>query len=324
MKAFLFLTLLFSSSLLLAQKKASISGYLTDARSGEALGTARVFVKELKNGTVANNFGFYSLTLPTGFYTLEYRCDGFATIVKSIDLQSNQTINLEFEMAVQEMKDVRVTGKRSENVNSAKLGQMELKMDQVKTLPAFMGEVDVVKTLQLLPGVSSVSEGGQGFYVRGGGPDQNLVLLDEGVVYNAAHLFGFFSVFNADAINSVNLIKGGMPANYGGRLSSVLEVNMNEGNLKKFKVKGGIGAISSRLTVEGPLKKDRGSFVVSARRTYIDLLALVIFSTTSMPSSITNSPTKTASTSAPITARISSLSKTMKVVLGSTCLGAMA
>ncbi|MEY3727012.1 MAG: hypothetical protein RL098_471 [Bacteroidota bacterium] len=281
MKAFLFLTLLFSSSLLLAQKKASISGYLTDARSGEALGTARVFVKELKNGTVANNFGFYSLTLPTGSYTLEYRCDGFATIVKSIDLQSNQTINLEFEMAVQEMKDVRVTGKRSENVNSAKLGQMELKMDQVKTLPAFMGEVDVVKTLQLLPGVSSVSEGGQGFYVRGGGPDQNLVLLDEGVVYNAAHLFGFFSVFNADAINSVNLIKGGMPANYGGRLSSVLEVNMNEGNLKKFKVKGGIGAISSRLTVEGPLKKDRGSFVVSARRTYIDLLVKAAISDTS-------------------------------------------
>lgn len=272
MKTLLSLFFISFSFLVFAQKKATISGYITDARSGEALGIARIFVKELKTGTVVNNYGFYSLTLPVGIYQIEYRCDGFATVEKTIDLQANQTISLELEMAVQEIKDIRVSGKRSDNVNSAKLGQMELKMDQVKTLPAFMGEVDVVKTLQLLPGVSSVSEGGQGFYVRGGGPDQNLVLLDEGVVYNAAHLFGFFSVFNADAINSVNLIKGGMPANYGGRLSSVLEVNMNEGNLKKFKVKGGIGAISSRLTVEGPLKKDRGSFMVSARRTYIDLL----------------------------------------------------
>ena len=272
MKTLLSLLFISLSFLVVAQKKATVSGYITDARSGEALGIARIFVQELKTGTVVNNYGFYSLTLPIGIYQIEYRCDGFVTIEKTIDLQANQTISLELEMAVQEVKDIRVSGKRSDNVNSAKLGQMELKMDQVKTLPAFMGEVDVVKTLQLLPGVSSVSEGGQGFYVRGGGPDQNLVLLDEGVVYNAAHLFGFFSVFNADAINSVNLIKGGMPANYGGRLSSVLEVNMNEGNLKKFKVKGGIGAISSRLTVEGPLKKDRGSFVVSARRTYIDLL----------------------------------------------------
>jgi hypothetical protein len=135
-----------------------------------------------------------------------------------------------------------------------------------------MGEVDVVKTVQLLPGVSSVSEGGQGFYVRGGGPDQNLVLLDEAIVYNAAHLFGFFSVFNADAVKSVNLIKGGMPANFGGRMSSVLEINMNEGNNKQFTVKGGIGAISSRLTVEGPIKKDKGSFIVSGRRTYIDVI----------------------------------------------------
>lgn len=281
MKTLLSLLLISLSFLVVAQKKATVSGYITDARSGEALGIARIFVKELKTGTVVNNYGFYSLTLPIGIYQIEYRCDGFITVDKTIDLQANQTISLELEMAVQEVKDIRVTGKRSDNVNSAKLGQMELKMDQVKTLPAFMGEVDVVKTLQLLPGVSSVSEGGQGFYVRGGGPDQNLVLLDEGVVYNAAHLFGFFSVFNADAINSVNLIKGGMPANYGGRLSSVLEVNMNEGNLKKFKVKGGIGAISSRLTIEGPLKKDRGSFVVSARRTYIDLLVKAALSDTS-------------------------------------------
>ena len=256
-----------------AQKKPTLSGYITDLRNGEALSYAKVFVQELKTGAVVNAYGFYSLTIPSGNYTIEFRADGFQTQVLTIALSENQTRNVELEMAVQETKDIRVTGKRSDNVTSTKLGQMELKMDQVKTLPAFMGEVDVVKTLQLLPGVSSVSEGGQGFYVRGGGPDQNLVLLDEGVVYNASHLFGFFSVFNADAINSVNLIKGGMPANFGGRLSSVLEVNMNEGNLKQIKVKGGIGAISSRLTIEGPLKKDKGSFIVSARRTYIDLIA---------------------------------------------------
>jgi predicted transport protein len=255
-----------------AQKKPTLSGYITDVRNGEALSYAKVFVQELKTGAVVNAYGFYSLTIPSGNYTIEFRADGFQTQVLSIALSENQTRNIELDMAVQETKDIRVTGKRSDNVTSTKLGQMELKMDQVKTLPAFMGEVDVVKTLQLLPGVSSVSEGGQGFYVRGGGPDQNLVLLDEGVVYNASHLFGFFSVFNADAINSVNLIKGGMPANFGGRLSSVLEVNMNEGNLKQIKVKGGIGAISSRLTIEGPIKKDKGSFIVSGRRTYIDLI----------------------------------------------------
>jgi predicted transport protein len=255
-----------------AQKKPTLSGYITDVRNGEALSYAKVFVQELKTGAVVNSYGFYSLTIPPGNYTIEFRADGFQTQVVTIALSENQTRNVELDMAVQETKDIRVTGKRSDNVTSTKLGQMELKMDQVKTLPAFMGEVDVVKTLQLLPGVSSVSEGGQGFYVRGGGPDQNLVLLDEGVVYNASHLFGFFSVFNADAINSVNLIKGGMPANFGGRLSSVLEVNMNEGNLKQIKVKGGIGAISSRLTVEGPIKKDKGSFIISGRRTYIDLI----------------------------------------------------
>ena len=264
-----------------AQKKPTLSGYITDVRNGEALSYAKVFVQELKTGAVVNSYGFYSLTIPAGNYTIEFRADGFQTQVLSIALSENQTRNVELDMAVQETKDIRVTGKRSDNVTSTKLGQMELKMDQVKTLPAFMGEVDVVKTLQLLPGVSSVSEGGQGFYVRGGGPDQNLVLLDEGVVYNASHLFGFFSVFNADAVKSVNLIKGGMPANFGGRMSSVLEVNMNEGNMKKLKVTGGIGAISSRLTLEGPIKKDKGSFIVSARRTYIDILLKAAISDTS-------------------------------------------
>jgi len=259
-----------------AQEKHTISGYITALASGEALSNAKVYVPSVNKGALTNTYGFYSLTLPAGIYEIEFRYTSFPTIRKTIDLSGKDVaINVElgFKDGEKVFEEVVVNGKKGENVNSSKLGQIELDIEQIKRLPAFMGEVDVIKTIQLLPGVSSVSEGGQGFYVRGGGPDQNLVLLDDGVVYNAAHLFGFFSVFNSDAVKSVNLIKGGMPANYGGRLSSVLEVNMNEGNNKRFGVKGGIGLISSRLTVEGPLKKDRGSFIVSGRRTYIDILA---------------------------------------------------
>ncbi len=258
------------------QTKHSISGYVSLLSNGEALGNAKIFVASANKGTLTNTYGFYSLTLEAGVYEISYRYTGFPSVLKTIDLTSKD-VSLNIELGIKDgekfIEEVVVNGKRGDNVNSAKLGQMELDIEQIKKLPAFMGEVDVIKTIQLLPGVSSVSEGGQGFYVRGGGPDQNLVLLDEGVVYNAAHLFGFFSVFNSDAVKSVNLIKGGMPANYGGRLSSVLEVNMNEGNNKRFGVKGGLGIISSRLTVEGPLKKDKGSFIVSGRRTYIDVLA---------------------------------------------------
>jgi len=258
------------------QTKHSISGYVSLLSNGEALGNAKIFVASANKGTLTNTYGFYSLTLEAGVYEISFRYTGFPSVVKTVDL-SSKDVSLNVELGIKDgeklIEEVVVNGKRGDNVNSAKLGQMELDIEQIKKLPAFMGEVDVIKTIQLLPGVSSVSEGGQGFYVRGGGPDQNLVLLDEGVVYNAAHLFGFFSVFNSDAVKSVNLIKGGMPANYGGRLSSVLEVNMNEGNNKRFGVKGGLGIISSRLTIEGPLKKDKGSFIVSGRRTYIDVLA---------------------------------------------------
>ena len=258
------------------QDKHTISGYLTALSSGEALSNAKVYVPSVSKGALTNTYGFYSLTLPAGIYEIEFRYTGFPTVKKTIDLSTRDVVSnveLGFKDGEKVFDEVVVNGKKGDNVNSTKLGQIELDIEQIKRLPAFMGEVDVIKTIQLLPGVSSVSEGGQGFYVRGGGPDQNLVLLDEGVVYNAAHLFGFFSVFNSDAVKSVNLIKGGMPANYGGRMSSVLEVNMNEGNKKRFGVKGGLGIISSRLTVEGPLKKDKGSFIISGRRTYIDVLA---------------------------------------------------
>ena len=272
----LFLLASTSFSVSLAQEKHTVSGYITALSSGEALANAKVYVASVSKGALTNTYGFYSLTLPAGIHEVEFRYTGFPTVRQTIDLSAKDVslnVELGFKDGEKLFDEVVVNGRKGENVNSTKLGQIELDIEQIKRLPAFMGEVDVIKTIQLLPGVSSVSEGGQGFYVRGGGPDQNLVLLDEGVVYNAAHLFGFFSVFNSDAVKSVNLIKGGMPANYGGRMSSVLEVNMNEGNKKRFGVKGGIGLISSRLTVEGPLKKDKGSFIISGRRTYIDILA---------------------------------------------------
>jgi hypothetical protein len=273
MRTFLLLIITLLSFLdAFSQTKNTLSGYITDAKSGEAIIGVRVSVPILKQGTITNSYGFYSLTVESGVQTFEFKSMGLDTETKQIDLTNDVIFNLEMGSTLTELQEVKVNAKKGENVNSTKIGQIELNINEIKTLPAFMGEVDIIKTIQLLPGVSSVSEGGQGFYVRGGGPDQNLVLLDEGVVYNAAHLFGFFSVFNADAVKSVNLIKGGIPANYGGRMSSVLEVNMNEGNNKKFKVKGGLGVIASRLTIEGPLKKDKGSFIISARRTYIDLL----------------------------------------------------
>ena len=254
------------------EEQVSLSGTLTSGIDGEALIGAKVFIPKLNQGTYSNTYGYYSLSVPPGIYQVEFRYTGLDTRIIQIDLSENQNLDVEIGSKTQVIQEVEVNAKKGENVNSTKIGQIELDVEKVKTLPAFMGEVDVIKIIQLLPGVNSATEGGQGFYVRGGGPDQNLVLLDEATVYNAAHLFGFFSVFNVDAIKNVNLIKGGMPAQYGGRLSSVLEVNMNEGNNKEFGVKGGLGAISSRLTIEGPIKKDKGSFIASARRTYLDVI----------------------------------------------------
>lgn len=259
----------------------TLSGYVTDAESGESIFGAKVVIPSIKKGALTNNYGFYSLTVPSGKYVVEFRLSGVQTKKKEITLNSDVRYDMELGESIQDIDEIKVVANADQNTNSTQLGSHELDIDEIKTLPAFMGEVDIIKTIQLLPGVSSAAEGGQGFYVRGGGPDQNLVLLDEAVVYNAAHLFGFFSVFNADAVKNVNLIKGGMPANFGGRMSSVLEVSMNEGNNKKFRVKGGIGAISSRITVEGPLKKNKGSFVLSGRRTYIDLIMKAAISDTS-------------------------------------------
>lgn len=258
---------------LLAQERYTVSGYVTDSATGEALIGASVFVQELQKGLPTNTYGFYSVTLDAGTYTFVVRYIGYADLQRTIHLDADRKLNLPLRSAVVEMRSVEVVGeKRVNNTESTAMGRMDVDVQKLNTLPALLGEVDILKTIQYLPGVKSNGEGNSGFYVRGGGPDQNLILLDEATVYNASHLFGFFSVFNADAVKNLELIKGGMPANYGGRTSSVLDITMKEGNDKAFHGQGGIGLISSRLTLEGPIVKDRSSFIVSGRRTYIDVL----------------------------------------------------
>ncbi len=253
-------------------KMFTISGYVKEKATGESLPGAAIFIKEVSKGTTTNSYGFYSITLPEANYTVLYSFIGFLTDVQPINLQKDVRLNISLSTKAVETKEVVISAEREDkNIESVQMGRESIDVEKLKSLPAFMGEVDILKAIQLLPGVSSAGEGNSGFYVRGGGPDQNLILLDEANVYNAAHLFGFFSVFNADAIQNVTLTKGGMPANYGGRLASVLDIQMKEGNNQKLSVEGGLGVVSSRLTVQGPIKKDTSSFIVSARRTFIDL-----------------------------------------------------
>jgi hypothetical protein len=272
---FSFLGCLINTSLTAQEKqKYTISGYVKNADDGEYSIGASVYIKELLKGGSTNQYGFYSITVEEGNYTLVSTYIGYKDFTKQIILNKNLQINIDLQPTAINVKEVEVTAERTDkNVTSTIVGSVNLDMEEIKKLPAFLGEVDVMKTVQLLPGVKSAGEGNTGFYVRGGGPDQNLILLDEAVVYNASHLLGFFSVFNGDAIKSINLIKGGMPAQYGGRLASVLDISMKDGNVKKYEAEGGVGIVSSRLTLQGPIKKDTGSFIVSGRRTYIDILA---------------------------------------------------
>ncbi len=253
----------------------TVSGTMKDSTNGEDLFGGSVIVKELSNvGARANSYGFYSLTLEKGSYTLMYRSAGFETKEIKVDLTENMTLNVELSLPkdVQEMEDVVVTGvKENENITSSGMNVTKFDPKDIETIPVIFGEKDIMKTLQLTPGIKTAGEGNSGFFVRGGGADQNLVLLDEAVVYNASHLLGFFSVFNSDAVKDVSLYKSGIPAEYGGRASSVMDVKMKDGNNKKFGLSGGIGLISSRLAVEGPIVKDKGSFIVSGRRSYLDV-----------------------------------------------------
>lgn len=271
-----------TSKPLQAQKKFTISGTVKDANTGELLIGTNVYVKETIKGVTTNHYGYYSLTVPEGKFTLAISFVGYLDVLKSIDLKKNMQINIELSPKSYMSEEVVVSSSRmDQNIQSTDVGKVDVAIETIKSLPAFMGEVDVLKAIQLLPGVQASGEGNTGFYVRGGGPDQNLIMLDEATIYNAGHLFGFFSVFNADAIKTVELTKAGMPAYYGGRLASVLDIYMKEGNQKKYQVDGGVGLIFSRLTIQGPIKKDTSSFIVSARRTYIDVLAQPFLSSTS-------------------------------------------
>jgi hypothetical protein len=260
------------SSNLFAQEKFTLSGNITDGKTGEELIGATVVIEELSTGASANVYGFYSISLPKGKYNVRYNFLGYESFRTEINLDKNIKKNVELFPSQKMLDEVVITDKAdNENVEKIEIGTIDIKMESIKKLPAFLGEVDVLKVVQLLPGVQSGGDGNTGFYVRGGSTDQNLVLLDEAVVYNASHLFNFFSVFNPDAIKDLKLYKGGIPPTYGGRLSSVLDIRMKDGNSKEYKASGGIGLISSRLTVEGPIQKDVSSFLISGRRTYADI-----------------------------------------------------
>lgn len=259
----------------LAQEKVTISGFVREKGSRELLPGVNIYIENATFGTVTNTYGFYSLTIPkTDSVSISYSFVGYERQNLWIKPLSNKKLDVELA-AVNQLNEVLVTSKReTEKVSeSVQMSQIEVPISQIKKIPAFLGEKDVIRVLQLMPGVQKGSEGQTGLYVRGGGPDQNLLILDDAVVYNASHLFGFFSVFNSDALKSVELTKGGFPARYGGRLSSVIDLNMKEGAKDKLHGEGGIGLISSRLTLEGPIKKNKSSFLLSGRRTYIDALA---------------------------------------------------
>lgn len=258
-------------------QKYTISGYVRDAETGESLIGATVYNSIDKSGVAANNQGYYSITLMMDSVKLSYSYVGYQPQTVVFNLTRDTVINAALKVRTLDEVVVKAT-RATPDFETTRMSTMTVSQQMIKAVPAFMGEVDVLKVLQLMPGVQSGSEGSSGLYVRGGGPDQNLILLDGVPVYNASHLFGFFSVFNADAVNHVELIKGGFPARYGGRLSSVVDISMKEGNMKKLKGDLTVGIIASKGTIEGPIKKDRTSFIVSARRTYIDLLMLPFLS----------------------------------------------
>lgn len=266
--------LLFCISFVFAQNtKYTISGYVNEKGSKENIPGATVYIPKLKVGTASNTYGFYSITLPAD--TLEVIISFVGYKAQAFKVKLNQNIKLDIELESNSiLQEVEITAKSKESISEDVLmSKIDLPVEQIKSLPALLGEKDVLKAIQLLPGVQKGSEGSSGVYVRGGGPDQNLIILDDATVYNASHLFGFFSLFNGDALKSVELTKGGFPARYGGRLSSVIDMQMKDGNKEKIKADIGIGLISSRLTIEGPLKKNKASFLISGRRTYIDFLA---------------------------------------------------
>lgn len=258
---------------LFSQVSYTLNGYVNDAETGEVLIGATVYVNELNSGTITNSYGFYSLTLEEGEYNIDFRYIGYESSSTNISLNSNQKLNIELSSLDIQLQDVVVSDVAEDyNVSSVEMSTSKLDISRVAEIPTFLGENDIIKAIQLLPGVSSVGEGASGFNVRGGSVGQNLVLLDEAPVYNSSHLLGFLSVFNPDAVKDLKLYKGGIPSRYGGRISSILDIRMKDGNSKKTSVSGGIGSIFSRLTLESPIVKDKSSFILALRRSYADIL----------------------------------------------------
>lgn len=273
MKFKLSLLFFFLSLGLFSQDKATISGYIKDAKNGESLIGATISKFGSNVGAAANEYGFYSLTLPVGEHVIAVSIIGYRTYTFSINLDKSVTKTFELTEEGKDLEEVEISTEAADkNVKSVEMSVAKLDIKQINKIPALLGEVDVIRAIQLLPGVTTVGEGASGFNVRGGNIDQNLILLDEAPVYNSSHLFGFFSVFNPDAVKDVKLIKGGIPSHYGGRVSSILDVRMKEGNSKRMTVNGGIGTIFSRASIEAPIIKDKMSFIVAGRRSYIDAL----------------------------------------------------
>ena len=271
MRYLLTIVLICSAELLFAQPKFTLNGFVRDSASGETVIGATIAVNG--KSVLSNQYGFYSITLDKGSYDVLVSHVSFLAQSFHVMLDHDVDFNINLISKTASMNEVVVYSRRRDaNVRNAQMGQVDLSVNRIRNIPAFMGEVDILKAIQLLPGVRNAGEGNAGFYVRGGGPDQNLILLDDAVVYNTGHLFGFFSIFNSDAIKNVSLIKGGMPAQYGGRLSSVLDVSMKEGNSNTFQAEGGIGLIASRFSIQGPILRNKASYMVSARRTYVDAL----------------------------------------------------
>lgn len=265
---------LFLSIMTHAQNKVTVNGYIKDKSNGETLIGATAYIQELALGVSTNEYGFYAISIPPGKYTIEFAYLGFQSTFQKIDLKSDTKVNIELSESGEMIEEVVITAEpEDENVTNVEMSVNKLDVSTIKKMPSLLGEVEIIRSIQLLPGVSTVGEGASGFNVRGGTIDQNLVLLDEAPVFNSSHLFGFFSVFNPDAVKDVKLYKGGIPARYGGRLASILDVRMKEGNNKSFSANGGIGTIFSRLALEGPIVKDKASFIVAGRRSYIDVLA---------------------------------------------------
>ena len=263
---------LLSPLTLFAQEKYTLSGIISDQSSNETLIGVNILFPEQQTGTITNEYGFYSISLPEGTYKMQISYLGYTTVTETISFSEDKTVNYKLDESTESLNEVVIKQDVEKlNIKKPQMSVNAMSIKTIKQMPVVLGEVDVIKSITLLPGVTNAGEGSSGFNVRGGAADQNLILLDEATIFNSSHLFGFFSVFNPDAIKDIKLYKGGIPAKYGGRVSSVLDIYQKDGNSNEFHMNGGIGIVSSRLLAEGPIKKEKGSFLVAGRSSYAHL-----------------------------------------------------